>query len=616
MLETIQSPDALRDMTPKELRSLADEVRQAILETVSKTGGHLASNLGMVEATVVMHHLFRSPEDKILFDVGHQCYAHKILTGRYEKMETLRSFGGISGFPNREESAHDVLNEGHCGTSISSALGIAEANKLNGSDRWTVAVVGDGALTNGMIYEALNNCADKELRLILVINDNEMSISRNVGGLHRYLSKIRTSKGYFRLKRRMEKALLLIPLIGKGLASFFKLIKDTVKRIFVANNLFEDLGLIYLGPTDGNDIDKLLTVFEEAKTKPRVCIVHMVTKKGKGYAPAEEKPDVYHSVAPFDLQIGVPETKKDDFSAHFGAHLCEKAEKDARICAITAAMCDGTGLAAFAKTYPDRFFDVGIAEEHAITFAGGLSAGGMVPVVALYSTFAQRAFDQVFHDVSLQKLPMVLALDRAGLVSGDGATHQGIFDIPLFSSLPGVTIESPETYAELDASLDRALAGAGLSIVRYPRGAEVVDAEPLPMRLDEEACFAYSDNVQSADAVIFTYGRVSAKAREAIALLQKECSVGLIKLIRVYPFDADKLSALTENAKLLYFLEEGIGSGGIAEKLAAHLRGSEAQRVLIHAIPGFGEHGSLAELNQKFGFTGEEIARRIHSAFF
>ena len=540
--------------------------------------------------------------------MSHQAYAHKLLTGRYASFDTLRTTGGISGFTCRDESEYDVLTEGHSGSALSAALGIAEANRLLKNGRYAVAVVGDGSLTNGMVYEALNNCDGKDLNLILLINDNEMSISRNVGGLHRYLSKIRVSRGYFSFKRGFEKILSAIPLIGRGLAVFLKRVKDGFKRMFVKNNLFEDLGLIYLGPVDGHDVKKLSMVLEEAKTKHTPCVVHMITKKGMGYSFAENEPGKYHSVGCFDPLAGAPSPAGEDFSAFVGQLLCQHAERDSRICAITAAMCDGTGLTEFARRFPERFYDVGIAEEHAVTFAGGLSAGGMRPVVALYSTFAQRVYDQVLHDLAIQRLPAVLLLDRAGLVPGDGVTHQGIFDYSLFTSVPSVAVYSPETKEELAHTLDLALAGDSISVVRYPKGAAVPCAKEYAF--DENTLLEYSDNVETADTVIVTCGRMASVAREAAEALSKECSVGWIKAVRVFPVPSESILRLAKNVKVFYLLEEGIRSGGFAEKLAAEIPRDGAKTV-IHAVEDFVPHGDLASLNHLCGFTAKAVVERL-----
>ena len=608
MLETIKSPQDIKNLSMQEMEALADEMRSTIMRVVSKNGGHLGSNLGIVEATLVLHKEFNSPEDKIIFDVGHQCYPHKLLTGRYEKFETLRMLDGVSGFPNRSESEHDVLNEGHCGTSISAALGIATANKLRGSEAYTIAIVGDGALTNGMIYEALNNCADKNINLIILINDNEMSISPNIGGLHAYLSKIRTSKKYFRLKHGTEKALLRIPGIGKGIASGFKKLKDLFKRISVKNNFFEDLGLIYLGPVDGHDMKKLSIVFDEARSKHQCCIVHVNTIKGKGYEKAEKEPGKYHGVSPFEIDTGVSSGQGATFTSFVGEMLCEKAKDDDKLCAITAAMSDGTGLTPFAKAYPERFFDVGIAEEHAVTYAAGLAAGGMKPVLALYSTFAQRSYDQFVHDVAIQKLPFVLLLDRAGLVPGDGVTHQGIFDYPLISSVPNVKIYSPETYQEVRKIFEKAYESKDFSVIRYPKGSEKAYLGVQKMVKNGDS-FEYSEGIEDADTVIVTYGRITSVAHEAIQKIGNRKKMGVLKLVQIFPLNMTEILKLIGKAKNVYFLEEGYRFGGVSEKIAAELRGE--RKVTIHAIETFVEHGSLDELFDFCGFTPENVANKI-----
>lgn len=600
----------LKTLSKAQIKELAQGIREKIIATVAQSGGHLASNLGVVEATIALHKTFNSPDDKFVFDVGHQCYAHKILTGRADAFDTIRTYGGLSGFSNPFESEHDVLYEGHCGTSLSAALGIAEANALQGKENYTVAIVGDGALTNGMIYEALNNCAGKTLNLIILINDNEMSISKNVGGLHRYMSKIRTSKRYFAFKRSFSSVLRRIPLIGKGLSAFFKKIKRGLKKLFVKNNLFEDMGLSYLGPVDGHNVEKLCIVLEEAKKKHRPCIVHMLTKKGLGYTHAEEKPENYHSVSPFDIEEGAG-VGGECFSTCIGNYVCEKAQTDDKICAITAAMCDGTGLTRFAEVHPDRFYDVGIAEEHAVTFAGGLSVSGMKPVLFLYSTFAQRSFDQLFHDISIQKLPLVLALDRSGIVSGDGITHQGVFDYSLFSALPGTTVYSPESYADAKVAMDKALGGDGLTIVRYPKGKENISYEQETDWVQEDD-LAYTQGTPNAEVVVVTYGRISYQAYRALQLLKGKYSVGVIKYKKVCPVDVPRLQTLVKDVKLLYFLEEGIRGGGFAEKVSAELLSlGFTGKTFINAIEDYISHGSLDELLKKCGLTGEQIAEDV-----
>ena len=601
----------IKEMSSDELLALSKDIRERIIHTVSQNGGHLASNLGMVEATIALHKTFDLDKDKIIFDVGHQCYTHKLLTGRGTQFGTLRQYNGLSGFCNRFESDYDVLNEGHCGTSISAALGIAEANKLQGSDVYTVAVVGDGALTNGMIYEALNNCADKQLKLIILINDNEMSISRNVGGLHSYLSSIRTSKRYFSFKRTFEGMLNHIPLIGKGLAKAFRTLKNFFKKWFLKNTLFEDIGLIYLGPVDGNNIEKLSTVLEEAKKRQSPCVVHMRTIKGLGYKHAEEHPELYHSVGVFDVEKGVTASNTNTFSQVAGENVCRLAAENDKVCAITAAMCDGTGLTEFSHKYPERFFDVGIAEEHAVTFASGLAVNGMKPILMLYSTFSQRVYDQIFHDICIQRLPMILALDRCGIVPGDGITHQGIFDYSLFSSLPNATILSPESYRDVNDAFERALTNDGLSIIRYPKGSECIDYEKETAFLEDEANFcSYTQNVSSAEIVIITYGRISYQAYRASELLKSKYSIGIIKLKQILPLNYNLIDRLTFNAKLIYVVEEAFFSGGVGEKLSANLK-KDNKTVFVRAIEDYIEHGSMKDLLEHCKLTDKQLAAEI-----
>ena len=608
MLEKIKSPEDIKELSYKELDVIAGEIRAKILETVSQNGGHLASNLGMVEATLALHKVFNMPSDKIIFDVSHQCYTHKLLTGRYDSFYTLRTYGGISGFTNRAESEYDVLNEGHSGSSVSAALGIAMANKLQDKTDFAVAVVGDGSLTNGLIYEAINNCGDKNTRLIILVNDNEMSISRNIGGLPHHLSKVRTSKRYFNFKHGFEKFLTHIPLIGRGLASATRRFKNFVKRMLGKTTIFDDFGLSYLGPVDGHNIKNLVTVLEEAKTKGNCCVVHMVTRKGKGYLPAEIDPDKYHSVGTFNIEEGSIDGAKYTFSDKAGEIICARAADDPKLCAITAAMCSGTGLTGFSRQYRERFFDVGIAEEHAVTFAGGLSVNGLKPVLVLYSSFAQRTYDQLIHDISIQNLPMVLMLDRCGLVAGDGITHQGIFDISAFSTIPNIKIYSPETYAELETCFHRAIDDSCLSVLRYPKGAES-DYQREQFIGDED--ILYTENIENADAVIITYGRLTKLACEAAKA--QECNTAVIKLLKVFPVDHKKVISLVQNVKVVYFLEEGYYSGGIAEKLSAKMGGVRGVKMHVHAISSFVEHGSLEDLYKSCGFTVETITENLKS---
>ncbi|MBQ7907276.1 MAG: 1-deoxy-D-xylulose-5-phosphate synthase [Clostridia bacterium] len=597
----------LKSKKVSELGAVCGEIRGQIIDAVSKNGGHLASNLGIIEATVALHYVFNSPKDKIIFDVGHQCYAHKILTGRDKELSTLRQLGGLSGFTSRQESRHDVFYEGHSGASISAALGIAEANRIKGDDSYTVAVIGDGSVTNGMVYEALNNCNNKQLRLIILINDNEMSISKNVGGMHNHFSKIRTSKKYFGFKRGVEKGLVVIPLIGKPLARFVRWLKNGFKRIFVKKNIFEDLGLSYIGPADGNNVAKVVALLNEAKRKRGPVVVHVTTKKGFGYAPAQKNPELYHATGPFDKKKGKMPTSEESFSTVMGKHLATLAKKDDKICAITAAMGEGTGLCHFEKEHPKRFFDVGIAEEHAITFSAGLSQSGMKPVVSLYSTFAQRVYDQVLHDVAIQRLPFTLLLDRAGLVPQDGITHQGIFDVSIFSSIPDIRIYSPEKYEELRWCLDTAIEDNYLDIIRYPKGTELCYEPALNMVRDNEDLFEYSENIDTCNGVIITYGRVTKVASDAIKALEGQ-NIGLIKLIRICPINLEKIKELTRNAGWVYLLEESFENGCVMEKIGC---GLENKKIKLHAVKGFMEHGTTEELYNLCGFNVEAITKNI-----
>lgn len=610
MPNKIRSPRDLDRMNHEQLTALCGDIRDRIIRACANGGGHLASNLGVVELTVALHRVFNAPRDKIIFDVGHQCYAHKLLTGRADSFDTLRQKGGISGFPSRAESEYDPLYEGHCGTSISAALGIAEANARMGSDAYTIAVAGDGAFTNGMIYEAMNNCGGKKLRLVIILNDNGMSISDSVGGLPRYFGKIRSSKGYLKLKNETRDLLDDIPLIGHSLARAARVFKNFWKKILLKPVLFDDFGLTYLGPVDGSDLNALETILKEAKRRDEICLVHVKTTKGRGYARAEENPTVYHSTGKFNRREGFEPSEDSGFSTVFGDKLCELAEKDERICAITAAMTDGTGLSRFSQEHSDRFFDVGIAEEHAVTFAGGLAAGGMKPVCALYSTFLQRCYDQLVHDISLQGLDMVLAIDRAGLVPADGVTHQGTLDVAMLTSIPGVSIWSPETYAELQSAMDAAMDAAGIAAVRYGKGSE---------RQYDRSGFAHKDSFDVygpegvCDAVIVTYGRVTMRAWEAAQRLGGQ-KVRIIKLVKIFPLDMAALLPYLEGARLVYMLEEGIKQGGIGEKLAAQMAEAgllDGTKLHIHAVEGYLPHATVAELEELCGFTADTVAENI-----
>ena len=603
MIESIDSPRDLKGMSLKELRALCGEIREKITKTVSENGGHLASNLGIVETTVAIHRVFDTPRDAVLFDVGHQCYAHKMLTGRYGDFATLRKTGGISGFMNADESEYDAFTEGHSGTSLSQALGLSSAYRLEGDDRYVVAVIGDGSFTNGMIYEALNNSKTLGRHLIIILNDNEMSISKNVGGVPSHLTRIRTSRKYFNFKHYLKKFLSKIPLLGKSLIKGARALRDLIKKIFLSYNIFEALGVDYIGVADGNDLGKMINVLEEAKTKDVCTVVHIHTKKGKGYAPAERDPEAFHSVSPFDIETGKPlRSCGETFSSVFGDALCALAAEDGAICAVTAAMEDGTGLSCFKEKFPKRFFDVGIAEEHLVTFSAGLSRGGMKPVAALYSTFAQRTFDQVFQDLSLQHLSATVCLDRAGLVEGDGVTHQGIYDVAEFSPIPGIAIYSPDSFGELRRLLRESVSRSGVDIIRYPKGAEASYDRGAFIEKD-----GYSvAQAQGAAIALVTYGRVSAVSYEAA--VSREYPVKVIRLSRVTPLP--DLSEELAGIGAVLFVEEGIRTGGVGERFAAGCTGKNIC-VFVHAIDGVASHGSLCDLLKKYGFTTEYIGREL-----
>ena len=574
LLSKIDSPEDLQKLPAEDLPALAEEIRTFLVDKVLENGGHLASNLGVVELSLAIHRIFSSPRDHIIFDVGHQSYIHKLITGRREQFDSLRRGGGMSGFPKRTESEHDCFGTGHSSTSLSAALGFAEADKLSGSDAYTVCVLGDGAYTGGMIHEALNNCR-KRLRLIIIINENEMSISKNIGRFAKTLSRLRTTKGYFKTKSATTSVMRKIPLIGKPMFRLLRRIKMGFKSVLYGSNYFEDLGLYYLGPVDGNDEQAVELLLQEAKESRQSCVIHVKTQKGKGYAPAEETPSVFHGVAP----ASKTRPEENNFSTEMGDVLASLAEKDEKICAITAAMADGTGLIRFKEQYPNRFFDVGIAEEHAVTFAAGLSANGYKPVVALYSTFLQRAYDNIIHDVALQKLPVVFCVDRAGLNASDGATHHGLFDVAFLSQIPSLKLYTPITKKGLANALEKALSDNVPSAIRYPNGyenPEIVkaffkddDDGKLRIRTDYDPC------CETPNAVIVTHGRIVTEAMKARDLLKKHgVSVGIFLLEQLKPYAeiADELEPLLPVAPCrILFLEEEIKAGGMGMMLSAAL---------------------------------------------
>lgn len=573
-LNNIKSPDDLKALPEEAMSKLAEEIRAELVERVSQNGGHLASNLGVVELTMAIHRVFNSPHDHIIFDVGHQSYVHKMLTGRLDKMDTLRLAGGISGFTKRSESEHDCFGAGHSSTSLSAALGFAISDKLSGSDAYTVAVIGDGAYTGGMIHEALNNCR-KDIRLIIIMNENEMSISKNIGSFAMNLAKIRNKSGYFKTKKATGTVLMKIPLIGKWLFRFVRGVKKSVKNTLYGSNYFESMGLTYLGPIDGNDYHETESLLREAVKLNESVVVHIKTKKGKGYAAAEEAPDKYHGMSPATA------VKRDrpNFSHIMGEKLVQMAERDSSICAITAAMCDGTGLEAFCGRYPDRFFDVGIAEEHALTFASGLAANGMKPYFAVYSSFLQRSYDNIIHDAALQNLPVKICVDRAGLSDADGATHHGIFDVAFLSHVPGMKIFTPVTDDTLRLALEEANALDTPCAIRYCNGVENdrVVSEFYSCGAPEAlgASRNYTD-ADAPDAVIVTHGRIVSEALAAADALSAEgVKVGIIILEVLKPYDetARRIAQMLPAGECrVVFLEEEIKNGGMGMILDDKLR--------------------------------------------
>ena len=563
-LPFIKSPDDVKKVPEKELGVLAEEIRKELISTVSKTGGHLASNLGVVELTIALHRVFSSPDDKIIWDVAHQSYTHKLFTGRGDRFDTLRQPGGISGFTRRNESEHDIMSGGHSSVALSAAYGIAAANKVNGSKDHTIAVVGDGAFTGGMVYEALNNAgrAGKGTKLIVILNDNEMSISPNVGSLARYFAKMKATPRYFKLKSHTEQFLSKIPLVGNPLVSGLYNLKKFIKNIVYNSTMFEDLGFRYMGPVDGHDIPLLIKALEAAVEADYPIVLHINTVKGKGYEFAEKAPDAFHGISAFNLDSGEPVYSQPSFSDAFGEYITEKGAEDKRICCITAAMSLGCGLESFRKTYPGRFYDVGIAEQHAVTFAAGLARGGMLPVFAVYSTFLQRAYDQIIHDCAMQGLKIVFAVDRAGFVGADGESHHGVFDAAFLNTIPDTTVLAPSSFAELRMAFDKALYGCeGPVAVRYPRG---VDSNlPEDFSSDFAEYDIYGD--KNADIALVTYGRCFSEACTAYEMLKdKGINIFIIKLNSIKPISNLAVKEAL-GCKKVFFFEEGQRFGGIGE---------------------------------------------------
>lgn len=571
-LPTIHSPEDFRAIPSEKMSEVAEEIRSELVRVTTKNGGHLASNLGAVELTMAIHRVFDTPKDHVIFDVGHQSYVHKMLTGRYEQIDTLRQAGGLSGFTNRFESEHDCFGAGHSSTSLSAGLGFAMSDQLNGSDAYTVVVIGDGAYTGGMIHEALNNCK-RNLKLVIVMNENEMSISKNIGRFAKNLSKLRTKSGYFKTKRATGRFLIRIPFVGKTMHRIVRGVKKMFKNVLYGSNYFESMGLMYLGPIDGNDYEAVEHLLREAKKLDQSVLVHLKTQKGKGYKPAETSPEIYHGMKP-----QTNEQDRTTFSKEMGIALASLAKEDTRVCAITAAMGEATSVDEIKAVDPKRFFDVGIAEEHALTFAAGLCANGMKPFVALYSTFLQRGYDQVIHDIALQKLPCVLCVDRAGLNSGDGATHHGIFDVAFLSQIPNLKIYTPITFDTLRLAMKESYESNLPCVIRYPNATEdeEIVREFYPEGLSRSLGFAQNfTEGEPLSAIIVTHGKIVKEAMQVQKRLkERDISVGIILLEVLKPYDilADRLlKALPENDCKILFLEEEIQSGGMGMNLSLEM---------------------------------------------
>ena len=617
ILDQINGPEDIRKVPKGDLNRLAKEIRTFLIENISETGGHLASNLGVVELTMAMYLAFEPPRDKIIWDVGHQSYTHKILSGRKNDFSGLRRFGGIAGFPKRGENPCDAFNTGHSSTSISAGIGMAEARDLRGEDYRVVSVIGDGALTGGMAFEALNNAARLHHNFIIVLNDNHMSISQNVGGISEYLNTIRTSRPYNRLKERVAGRLESVPGIGQSVVESIRNTKNGIKQLLIPGMLFENLGITYLGPVDGHNIGKLVRTFEEAKRLNHTVLVHVITKKGRGYRPAELHPDRFHGVPPFDIRTGRPKKPKQypDYTDVFSRKLIHLAEKDARIVAVTAAMPDGTGLSAFRERFPDRFFDVGIAEQHAVTSAAGLAAGGMKPVVAVYSSFLQRGFDQILHDVCIQNLPVVFAIDRAGLVGADGETHQGIFDLSYLTCIPNMTVLAPKNRWELEDDLDFAFSYGGPVAVRYPRG----EAYRGLSEFRSPVIFGKGEILyeESGTAILAVGSMVSTgeHVREKLRARGHACTLANARFVK--PVDTELLAHLAAGHERIITMEENVLNGGFGLAAADWLRENAPGVSVMHiALPdAYVEHGDVSVLREHLGIDSDSILKKLSERY-
>lgn len=617
MLEKIQKPNDIKKIPADQLPALAEEIREFIIESLSKTGGHLASNLGVVELTIAMHRVFDLPKDKLIWDVGHQSYTHKILTGRKDGFETLRREGGISGFPKRSESDCDVFDTGHSSTSISAGVGYVRARELKKENYSVVSIIGDGALTGGMAYEALNNAASLKSNFIIVLNDNEMSITENVGGMSSYLSGLRTASAYTDFKMDVTKALNRIPGIGPGMVDAMRKTKSSIKQIIIPGMLFEDMGLTYLGPVDGHNIPQLIKTFQEAKRFEGPILVNVLTQKGRGYEPAMRHPARFHGVGPFDVKTGLPVGKSNPtYTDVFSTVMRKMGDRRKDVAAVTAAMMTGVGLKRFYNMFPDRCFDVGIAEEHAVTFAAALSLGGITPVVAIYSSFLQRAYDQIMHDVCMQNLHVVFAIDRAGLVGYDGETHHGIFDLSYLGSMPNMTILAPKNLWELSDMIKFAVDYDGPIAVRYPRGEAYTGLKEFRAPI----CLGKSEVIHEGSRVaLLAVGSMVKMAEEVQKQLKErmDMDAALVNARFVKPIDEELLRSFADTYELVVTLEENVKDGGFGERVLAFAEEEDLPfGVEIIALPDrFIPHGSVSYQMKQVGFTPEDICGRIEEYY-
>ncbi len=612
LLEQIEKENDIKKIAKEDYDALAEEIRQFLIEKISVTGGHLGSNLGAVELTMALHLALDLPEDKIIWDVGHQSYTHKLLTGRREGFTSLRKFHGMSGFPKRKESSCDCFDTGHSSTSISAGLGLVKARDLKGEQNTIVSVIGDGSLTGGMAYEALNNASRLDTNFIVILNDNNMSISENVGGISSYLNNVRTANSYLDLKEGVHKALGNSNR-GNSLVAKIRKIKSGVKSLVIPGMFFEDMGITYLGPVNGHDINSLVKVIKEAQRVKGPVMIHVITEKGKGYVPAERHPARFHGAEPFEIETGLPKNPRTtaNYTDIFSTVMCKLGQRNEKVVAITAAMPDGTGLKRFRNMYPDRFFDVGIAEEHAVTFAAGLAAGGMKPVVAIYSSFLQRAYDQILHDVCIQNLPVVFTLDRAGLVGSDGETHQGIFDLSYLSCIPGMHIMAPKNKWELSDMLKFAVEFDGPIAIRYPRG----EAYAGLKEYREPVVYGKSEWIyEETDIALLAVGSM-VKTAEEVRLKLKEAgyACSLINARFVKPIDEEMVKKAAAGHRLVVTLEENVASGGFGEQVrkCMDLNGLTTAMLSVHIPDAYVEHGSVDQLKKEIGMDAESIFERI-----